>query len=116
MSFLPSKRTRRKTQGIIGCFDDGLTSIPGKGMEQLIMEMTFRHLKNKKISRNSQAGFTKGKSCLINLITCSEMADLVDEGRAVDVDYFDFGNAFDTTSLSLRMLLKYRLKIDSGAA
>lgn len=68
-------------------------------IEQLILEMASRHMKNKEVSRNSQDGFTKGKSCLTNLITCNEMAGLVDEGRAANVVCFDFGKAFDTTSL-----------------
>ena len=73
-------------------------------MEQLILEMTSRHMKDKETLRNSQHGFTKRKSCLTSLITCDEITGLVDEGRAVDVLYYDSSKAFDTTSLSVRML------------
>lgn len=33
--------------------------IPGKMMEQLILEITSSHMKEKKITRSSQYGFTK---------------------------------------------------------
>jgi len=54
-------------------------------MEHVILETISRHIKNKKVIRNSQHGITKGQSCLTNLITfCDEMTGLVDRGRAVD--------------------------------
>lgn len=39
-----------------------LTSVPGKVMEQLILEGIFKHMEKNKIIRNSQHRFTKGKS------------------------------------------------------
>ena len=51
------------------------------------------------IIRNSQHGFTKGKSCLTNLIAFyNDMTGWIDEGRAVDVVYLEFSKAFDTVS------------------
>jgi len=45
-----------------------LISIPGKMMEQLILELIIKQVEEKKIIRSSQRGFIKGKSCLTNLI------------------------------------------------
>jgi len=45
-----------------------LTSIPGKVMEQLILEVIMKQVEEKKVIRSSQHGFTKGKACLANLI------------------------------------------------
>ena len=44
-----------------------LTLIPGTVMEQLILEIISIHRKDKKVTQDSQHGFTEGKSCLSNL-------------------------------------------------
>ncbi|PKU46912.1 rna-directed dna polymerase from mobile element jockey-like [Limosa lapponica baueri] len=44
-----------------------LTSISGKVMERLILGAISEHMEEKKAIRNSQHGFTKGKSCQTNL-------------------------------------------------
>ena len=47
-------------------------------------------------------GFTKGKSCLTNLISFyDKVTCLVDEGKAVDVVFPDFSKAFDTVPHSI---------------
>jgi len=75
-----------------------LTSIPGKMMEQLMLDIIIKQ-EEKKVIRSSQNGFTKGKSCLSNLMAFYDvMITWVDEGRAVDVVYLDFSKAFDEVS------------------
>ncbi|PKU40953.1 rna-directed dna polymerase from mobile element jockey- hypothetical protein [Limosa lapponica baueri] len=71
-------------------------------MEQLIMGVISEHMEEKKAIRSSQHGFTKGKSCLTNLIAFYDgMTGWIDERRVVDVVYLDFSKAFDTVSHSI---------------
>ncbi|CAM5122685.1 unnamed protein product [Eretmochelys imbricata] len=54
-------------------------------MKQVLKESILKHLEERKVIRNSQHGFTKGKSCLTNLITFyDEITGSVDEGKAFD--------------------------------
>ncbi|CAM5096516.1 unnamed protein product [Natator depressus] len=68
-------------------------------MEQVLKESILKHLEERKVIRNSQHGFTKGKSCLTNLIAFyGEITGSVDMGKVVDVIYLDFSKAVGTVS------------------
>ena len=62
----------------------GLMPVPGKMMEKRILEVIEAHLGDNAVIGPSQHGFTRGRSCLRNLM------------KAADVIILDFSNAFDT--------------------
>ena len=68
----------------------------GKVLETLIKDQMRNHLNKYKLIRGSQNGFTKGSSCLTNLIEFYEaVSDWVDVGKAGDIVYLDLKKAFD---------------------
>lgn len=68
-----------------------LTSVPVK-----IMEIMLRHKANNLIG-DSQQAFTKGKSCLTNLVVfCDKVTVILNEGSRIDITYLDLCRAYDT--------------------
>lgn len=62
-------------------------------LEQVLLEHTSEHVKA--VTGKSQHGFTKGKSCLTNLVVlCDRMTGFWGEGRTADAIYFGFRMVF----------------------
>ena len=76
-----------------------MTSIISKLLESIVKDSLVKHLDKNALIRNSQHGFTSGKSCLSNLLEFfEEVTKTLDRGEAVDLVYLDFAKAFDTIS------------------
>ena len=67
-----------------------------KILESVIKDEVVKHLDRFKLIKDSQHGFTKGRSCLTNLLEFfEEVTSILDGGKPVDVIYLDFAKAFD---------------------
>ena len=73
-----------------------LTSVSCKMLESIMKDSICEHLEANNLIRPSQHGFTKGRSCVTNLLEFLEkVTTAVDGGSAYDVVYLDFSKAFD---------------------
>ncbi|CAM5138679.1 unnamed protein product [Natator depressus] len=73
-----------------------LTSVPRKLVETRVKNNIVRHIDEHKLLCKSQHGFSKGRSCLTNLLVLFEGVNKhVDKGGPVDIVYLDFQKAFD---------------------
>ncbi|KAM6332271.1 DNA-directed RNA polymerase, mitochondrial isoform 5-T7 [Alca torda] len=111
LEICPDRGSYEKSTGISAVLTSlvSLTSVPGKVMERLILDVISKHVEEQEVIGSGQHGFTKGKSCLTNLMAFYDVVtDGLDEGRAIDVIYLDFSKAFDTVShnILLRKLRK----------
>ena len=85
-----------------------LTSTVCKVLEKIICTAMMSFLTRNNLISPQQHGFVRGRSCQTNILLCLEKwTQMLDDGKNVDVAYFDYSKAFDKVS---HRLLKTKLK------
>ena len=73
-----------------------LTSVIGKLLESIMAKNIREHLDRHNLIKDSQHGFSKGKSCLKNLLSFyRNVFETADNNGKYGIIYFDFSKAFD---------------------
>ena len=74
-----------------------LTCLLCKLMEKIIREHVIEHLQVNKLISRQQHGFTKGRSCVTQLLDVMDSwTEILDEGGSIDIIHMDFMKAFDS--------------------
>ena len=77
-------------------------------LEAIIARAIRKHLDEHKLIRHRQHDFSKGKSCLTNLLSFyRKVFETIDELDEYDIVYLDFSKAFDRVP-HRRMLSKIK--------
>ena len=82
-----------------------LTSVICKVFEKIICAAILSFLTRNGLISTQQHGFVRGRSCQTNILLCLEKwTKMLDDGKSVDVAYFDYSKAFDKVSHRLLLI------------
>ena len=85
-----------------------------KVLESIVKEQMISFLDSNNTITEHQHGFTRGRSCLTNLLEVFEhWTRSLDEGYGIDVIYLDYRKAFDTVPHH-RLIYKLQLLVFQG--